>query len=370
MEEQRPRRQLLLRGLKPMLKSAKDIAGSKPEHCVKDIFELRKLLQSAVELEHTTIPPYLCALYSIKDGTNHESVEIIQSVVMEEMLHMILAANVLNAIGGQPSINHKQFIPEYPKALPVTPHGQTKQLMVGLERFSKHSIETFIKIEEPDPHHVDKPKEPSCLADFHSIGQFYEAIEMGLKTLSAKENIFTGKRHLQVTPEYYYGGGGKLNEVTDLDSALEALVEIVSQGEGQDESLWEGQPHPGVEDFLEVAHFFRFDQIRAERCYQKGDTRPPGPTGAKFKVDWNEVYPMRTNPKLADYPKDSELWQKTAAFNKTYRALLDELHYATNGEQKRLMTSVPIMYELKYQAVELMKIPTPDGKETAGPSFE
>ena len=54
----------------------------------------------------------------------------------------------------------------------------------------------------------------------------------------------------------------------------------------------------------------------------------------------------------------------------TARSLLDELHAATNGQPQRLMTSVAIMYELKYRAIELMKIPTADGKETAGPSFE
>ena len=194
---------------------------------------------------------------------------------------------------------------------------------------------------------------------------------MGLKDLSGETNIFTGKPALQVTPEQYYGGGGKAICVTNLDSALEALKEIVSQGEGQATSIWEGKVvNPGVEDYLEVAHFFRFDQIRAGRRYKEGDKRDPGPTGERLNVCFTDVYPMRTNPKLADYPKGSELRQKTAAFNKTYRSLLDELHAATNGQPKRLMTSVAIMYELKYRAIELMKIPTADGKETAGPSFE
>ena len=43
---------------------------------------------------------------------------------------------------------------------------------------------------------------------------------------------------------------------------------------------------------------------------------------------------------------------------------------ATNGEPSRLMSSAAIMYQLKYQAIELMKIPTGDGDRTAGPSFE
>ena len=34
------------------------------------------------------------------------------------------------------------------------------------------------------------------------------------------------------------------------------------------------------------------------------------------------------------------------------------------------MQSVVGMYDLKHQAVELMKIPSGDGEMTAGPSFE
>jgi hypothetical protein len=51
-------------------------------------------------------------------------------------------------------------------------------------------------------------------------------------------------------------------------------------------------------------------------------------------------------------------------------ALLNELHVALNGNPKRLMQSVVEMYDLKYQAIELMKIPVGDDDMTAGPSFE
>ena len=54
--------------------------------------DLRTHLQWAIELEHSTIPPYLCALYSIKTGHNREATEAITSVFIEEMLHMTLAA--------------------------------------------------------------------------------------------------------------------------------------------------------------------------------------------------------------------------------------------------------------------------------------
>ena len=72
---------------------------------IRTVEDLREHLQWAIELEHSTLPPYLTALYSIKDGHNAEAAEVIQSVFLEEMLHMTLAANILNAVGGAPEID-------------------------------------------------------------------------------------------------------------------------------------------------------------------------------------------------------------------------------------------------------------------------
>src|SRR2546421_835393 len=62
------------------------------------------LKKKAVELEHATIPTYLYALYSLQPGGNLKIQSLVRSVVWEEMLHMSLACNVLNAIGGSPVI--------------------------------------------------------------------------------------------------------------------------------------------------------------------------------------------------------------------------------------------------------------------------
>lgn len=58
----------------------------------------RKLLQKALQIEHSTIPLYLTSLYSIRNQSSFEAT-VLRSVVMEEMLHMVQAANALNAIG-------------------------------------------------------------------------------------------------------------------------------------------------------------------------------------------------------------------------------------------------------------------------------
>src|SRR5262245_51006164 len=78
---------------------------------------LRGVLSAAVKLEHATIPPYLTALFTIKQGANVEIARLLGRVVREEMLHMCLIANVLNAIDGAPAINDS--VPTYPGPLPL-----------------------------------------------------------------------------------------------------------------------------------------------------------------------------------------------------------------------------------------------------------
>src|SRR5690349_19354261 len=79
---------------------------------------LREHLQWALELEHATIPPYLTALYSLDRENNAEAAQIVSSVFTEEMLHLALAANLLNAVGGTPVLDSPRLLPGYPRPLP------------------------------------------------------------------------------------------------------------------------------------------------------------------------------------------------------------------------------------------------------------
>jgi len=86
---------------------------------VVTVQSVRASLQNAIELEHATIPPYLYALYSLDAALNPGIAALIQSVVVEEMLHMTLSSNVLNALGGSPQIDRPGFIPAYPAPCPA-----------------------------------------------------------------------------------------------------------------------------------------------------------------------------------------------------------------------------------------------------------
>jgi hypothetical protein len=341
---------------------------NKLEHKITTLESLYQHLQWAIEVEHFTIPPYLCALYSIKEGKNQEAARVIQSVVMEEMLHMTLVANIMNAVGVHPIIDKPGFIPDYPKHLPHS----GDHFKVNLEKFSLDAIKTFMKIEKPQ-----KKGAPVSADHYHTIGELYDAVEWGLKhlvkTLGPKA-VFTGNRDHQVTNKYYYGGGGKIIEVHNLCTAHKAIAEIKEQGEGfvQDKnnpgSIFDGDEKYGQEP--EVAHFYRFMEIKKGQKFSPGDTPKTGPTGPELPVDWEAVYPMQLNPKSIDYPKDSEIRQAMDDFNKTYTELLKMLHQAFNGKPDLLLKAVQIMYTLKYKAVSLMKIPSGDGLTHVGPSFE
>jgi hypothetical protein len=204
--------------------------------------ELREHLQAAVELELLVIPPYLCALYSLVAGTNLEAALVIRSVVVEEMLHMILAANVLNAVGGTPAIGDGGWAPRYPAKIPY----HAGHFAVHLRPYDNRALDAFLTIENPS-YLPEKPVKPPPRAGiprlltlgaegYPTIGAFYTAIRRALKRLDRKlghDAVFTGHRARQIGPEHYYASGGRAQEVYDLKTADTALDEIVEQGEAK-----------------------------------------------------------------------------------------------------------------------------------------
>jgi hypothetical protein len=60
---------------------------------VNDLAELQGSLLTAIQLEFSTIPPYLCAQWSINSDPSDVAGKI-QGVVVQEMLHFGLACNM------------------------------------------------------------------------------------------------------------------------------------------------------------------------------------------------------------------------------------------------------------------------------------
>lgn len=357
------------------------MAMANVETYIENLDHLKECLLTALQLELSTIPPYLCGLYTIKEGSNIQAGHLIRSVVVEEMLHMILVSNILNAITdpatirpGQKLFDVEKIIPDYPTPLPgnivpEVPKGQPA-FKVQLLKFSREALDAFTTIEKPSA-----PNAPLEDPDsFDSIGQFYQAIRFGLKRLNDETpgGIFKGDPRRQVTPDHYYGSGGKIIRVENYEDAEEAIAEIVGQGEGIDGTIVTEEPMFG--EGIEYAHYFKFQEINYGRMYSANDTNfkmpvKSVPTGKPFDVSWSSVYNMKANPKMKDYEHDPALMEKAVDFNKTYVMLLNNINDAVSGEPEQLIKGITIMYDLKYKALELLNMPLADG-ECAGPTFE
>jgi rubrerythrin len=315
-------------------------------------------LQQAIELEHATIPVYLYALYSLDAAKNKEIAAIIQSVVIEEMLHMTLASNVLNAIGGSPVIDQPSFIPTYPGPLPG---GVESSLTVNLAPFSMTQLQTFLDIEQPE-NPLDFNAVPAE-SEGITIGQFYGLISLAIKMLG--ERIFTGSRAMQIGPELMHNSV----VVSNVMTAQWAIATIVQQGEGNSDS-------PKAVVGGGYAHYYRFMQIqKGALLIQVSSTGNPDTdykyAGAPVPFDATGVYAVPTNPALTPYAKKSQQAVLNDTFNYTYTSLLVALHAMFNGqaEPAEFRRAVGLMMSLKEQARAMMSgIPNP--AIFTGPSFQ
>ena len=235
--------------------------------------------------------------------------------------------------------------------------------------FGTEAIDTFLKIEQPAA--AGSPPESG---DYGTIAQFYAAIRDGFEFLASTpagaKKLFTGEPAKQIDgASWYYGGGGVPFKVHDLATAKQAIAEITEQGEGINDTIYDGDNRFGQVD--ELAHFFRFKEIRFGRRYQATDTPNGDPTGPELVVDWSARFPMAPNPKVSQYANQPEIHRLMTEFNRAYTALLFVLHNAFSGQPDVLLQAVPLMYDMKYRAQTLMAIPSGRGDgTTVGPSFE
>jgi hypothetical protein len=355
---------------------------------IHTVASLRNHLVDANRVEMSTIPLYLYAMYSIQTkGYSQWSPGIsafraIRAVVIEEMLHLSLARNLLVAVGGDITYYDKSFIPKYP----VNMLSRVPALPLYLGPCSQELMENvFLPLEMPAERGA--PPEPGT---YHTLGQFYVAIEDGFKWLDkhhhhelwGTEAEQKARRALQVTGTTYYNedGGGEAvivgkspgsPEVTALETALQAIMEIIEQGEGasSDDLYVPKDPLAPKLGQDEPSHYERFALV-AGNIDQIGNVWPvPNGNGAPIKVDH---YPGNVR-KLAE------------AFNAAYCYLLCiiDAMYATPlveggipgnkdrrwGLEQNLLTAMTgLLYPIAQQLVS--QPINDDGTKTAGPTFE
>ncbi len=303
---------------------------------------LKDSLQTAIELELSTLPPYLTALWSIITPKG-DVYDLIKSVVFEEMLHFGLACNLLNTIGGEPEIAHWKAVPKYPGPLP----GDVRPgLIVPLTGLTRRLVyEVFMEIEYPEdgpiPHYRRSMSSPT-------IGAFYSAIADAFE-VNAK--AIQGTRQLVGPPAV------PVVAIDTLDKALQAISEIKEQGEGTSKS-------PLATDFGDaLAHYYEFGEIYHGRKFVKDSKGHWDYNGDA--IEFPQVYPVAQVP-AEGYPD----WPDAETFNQKYTDLLHLLQKAwSTGDQPSLGQAIQAMGPLRTAARTLMTTPLDGGNYVYGPPF-
>lgn len=308
--------------------------------------DLHEHLALAIQVELTTVPPYLYAMYSIEDQSS-EAARLIKSVVAEEMLHAALMANLLVAVGGQPDFLNPDLVPVYPGLLPH----HVPPLLVNLAPASPQVIrDVFLVIERPEA-----PGAPPEDDQFETLGQFYRALELALEDLSDRFDLFADSGGIRqfADPRYYQPvefdaeDSGGLMLVHDLASACEAIEVVVHQGEGVSDERYADPSHQ------ELTHFYKFEQIA-------DGVSPLG-----------KVHPAMVNPKTADLP--GALQPVSNLANALYRYLyltMDELYQPVADKGPLVDRLYTLMSGLMGPVARyLMTQPVGTGL-VAGPTFE
>ncbi len=312
----------------------------------RDLSWLKDSLNAATKVELATLPPYLCAYWSIQDFDTDPAppaAALFKTIIREEMLHLGLACNMLTAIGGTPEI--RSNLPTYPGPLPG---GVRPELTVYLSGLTPEFVkEVCMGIELP---------EEDTAADRHSydsIGAFYSAIADAFTNVNPP---ITGDN--QMTLDI---GAKSLYAITTLSDAQRAIGEIKEQGEGTSAS-------PDASDFGgELAHYYKF----AELYYGKRLIQVDGKWEyAGDAVPFPDAYPMARVPE-GGWPNPSLGVQKLLeSFEGLFWTLLTNLHNAwTTDNVEEVWEAVKNMADLKIPAQQLMRIPLPDGGGNYGPEF-
>jgi len=339
-----------------------------------DLEDLKAALQNAMALEHATMPPYLYALYSLSGNAavNPRIKGALRTIVREEMLHMMLAGNLLKAIGGKPVIYSADFVPRYPGPLP----GIATDLIVPLKRFSRElARDVFMRIEEPATPLEFRVQAagmgPTAEERPRTIGEFYARIRQIFQERPELIQVTNGQPSTDRFAAYPVK-----QTIESSEDAVMAIDFIVEQGEGttKDPYFRDGDDDP-VDDML--AHYYRFAEIvRGKLKRNPAPPADPAPQDlyiydAEDAVPFDEarVLALRDNPRADDFAEGSPVRQKMDECNLIYTEMLRGLDDAFNVNPGRMGEAIGKMTELRTAVGGLMSMELGDGTRP-GPSFE
>lgn len=279
--------------------------------------DLHAALQLAMELEFATIPPYLCAQWSIVHDP--DKVEgVLHAVVAQEMAHLAMAGNVLAALGGQPRTAYADFVPCYPVS--ELPGGVTQTLPVDLLPMTKEQAAVFMQIEHPSFPPVAKLEAQGPA----TIGEFYEAIVEAIVRVQPA-----------IDPTAASVAIGPQERLKTREDAITAIRRIQQEGEG----LVGSPEQPGHGDAAH-AHYYLFKELFVGRRLMNKD-------GA-----WSFSGAEVCLPEVADFAVKAGHDAEQACFR---RALSDILHGLEAAWGGKSAFNVASMFSLEAVGKQLIR---------------
>lgn len=223
------------------------------EQGVASIGELHAALQLAMQLEFSTIPPYLCAQWSIVEDPDRVE-GIVHAIVSQEMQHLALAGNLLNALDGRPQIATAGFLVDYP--LERLPGDVRLSKPLFLAPLTTAQLELFMEIEHPAFPPV------ALMSSKATIGAFYDTIISAIQSLKPAFNPTAYQIEIPLFPR-----------ITNAHEAVAVLQRIKQEGEGTESS-----PEQPSSERDAHAHYYMFKEVvRGRRLVQvSGDWRFEG----------------------------------------------------------------------------------------------
>jgi hypothetical protein len=313
----------------------------------RGIHWIRGALQTAIAVEHATMPIYAAAMYSL-EVQNYPAYNTMRSVLMEEMLHMAAAANMLAALGGRPRI--KMLDPT------TLTRGFPGHVAPGLRarcaRLSRRQLDVFMRIESPQTLRDEEASTRNGAVGYPTIGAFYDAIKHAV--IANADTVVAAARG----PMRANQVGGNLGYACiDPESRRDLVEQFISsidlirdQGEGTNSTRT-----AGAESNNELSHYARFAELRFGRRYSGPIGQIPDGDGIaegqrRFfqgePITWPQVINMLAVPNdgyralLQHDPAGQQVEQDLVDFDQAYTRMLWALDECWNGTVEQAWPSL------------------------------
>ena len=223
---------------------------------------VQKHAQVAAAIELYTIPFYTTVMTSIKDE-NCYAYKILHGILIEEMMHLQLAANLCLALDTTPNF---QF-PAYGTDIPFLNPGTVLNAKMG--PLNADTLNTMLAIETPEgtlgandptPNGNTTPTFP-----YSSIGEMYHALICGIQSVGASQFSWT-----TINQQARWIQQGYPQIICNISDAKEAVTAIEEQGEGRRMSTTIQKP-------------YKPSYFPVEPKYQMDNRAPAGAHGGPYQ---------------------------------------------------------------------------------------